>query len=327
MSAEVNAAPLAVAAVVIGRDEGRRLALCLDSLKGRVDPLIYVDSGSADDSVAAARAAGAEVVELAADTPFTAARARNAGAALLLDDATAFVQFVDGDCEMAAGWIPAAEQALRASPDLAAVAGRLRERQPELSIYNRMCDLEWDAPAGEAESCGGVAMMRLAAFRAVDGFRDDLAAGEEPELCLRLRRAGWRILRLADEMALHDADITRFGQWWLRCQRGGQAAAEAASLHGRGPERFGVARLARALAWGAAAPAAIAVLALIDARALALTAIYPAQIIRLAVRDGATRRISWEFAVMNTLAKFAEAAGGLSWLARRWSAARGPARG
>lgn len=70
-----------VAAVAIGRNEGARLVACLESMVGRVDPIIYVDSGSTDNSVAEARARGAEVVELDMSIPFTAARARNAGAA------------------------------------------------------------------------------------------------------------------------------------------------------------------------------------------------------------------------------------------------------
>lgn len=49
-----------VGAVIIGRNEGARLVACLASFPGWVRPLVYVDSGSTDGSVAAARAAGAE---------------------------------------------------------------------------------------------------------------------------------------------------------------------------------------------------------------------------------------------------------------------------
>ena len=60
-------------AVVIGRNEGARLVACLESLSSGVRPLVYVDSGSTDGSVAAAEAAGAVVVVLDPTVPFTAA--------------------------------------------------------------------------------------------------------------------------------------------------------------------------------------------------------------------------------------------------------------
>jgi hypothetical protein len=181
-----------------------------------------------------ARGKGVAVVELDPATPFTAARARNAGLEELLrlrPDA-AWVQFVDGDCEFVPGWFGQGGKALEARPDVAVVCGRVRERHPEASVYNLLCDLEWDAPAGETESCGGIALMRVAPLRAVGGFRAALIAGEEPELCARLRESGWKVLRLADDMVWHDAAMTRFRQWWRRAVRSGHACAAVSRLHG-----------------------------------------------------------------------------------------------
>ena len=45
---------------------------------------------------------------------------------------------------------------------------------------------------------------------AASGFNATLIAGEEPELCLRLRQKGWEIWRLDAEMTLHDAAMTKF---------------------------------------------------------------------------------------------------------------------
>jgi len=89
------------------------------------------------------------------------------------------------------------------------------------------------------------------------GFAPDLIAGEEPELCVRLRRAGWKILRIDVEMSLHDAAMTRFSQWWRRMQRAGHAYAEGALRHGRSPLRHDVRELASALVWGMIVPAAL----------------------------------------------------------------------
>ena len=225
--------------VAIGRNEGDRLVGCLASVAGRSGPVVYVDSGSTDGSVEAADRLGASVVALDLALPFTAARARNAGLARLLevDPDLEFVQFVDGDCEVVAGWLERAEAALMADPGLAVVCGRRRERHPEASIYNRLCDLEWDTPVGPAKACGGDALMRVGALRQVGGFDPSLIAGEEPELCVRLRREGWRIERIDAEMTLHDAAMTRFVQWWKRSVRAGHAFAEGAAKHGRPPER------------------------------------------------------------------------------------------
>jgi glycosyltransferase involved in cell wall biosynthesis len=220
----------AIAVIAIGRNEGNRLERCLDSARSSAQLVIYVDSGSTDGSVALARSMGAEVVELDPARPFTAARARNAGLArvLALRPAIEHVQFIDGDCELRKGWLQTAHEHLHDHPETAAVFGRRRERHPERSVYNRLCDLEWRVPPGAAKSFGGDVMVRASALQGVGGYRDDLIAGEEPELCVRLRRLGWQIHALEGEMTWHDADMRRFRQWWLRNKRCGYAYATGA---------------------------------------------------------------------------------------------------
>jgi GT2 family glycosyltransferase len=226
-----------VGAVAIGRNEGERLRRCLLALGGWPGPVVYVDSGSTDGSPDLARSLGAEVVALDPSVPFTAARARNAGFRRLLelDPTIEFVQFLDGDCELDVGWLNTALRAFADSPGVVAVCGRRRERFPAASVYNRLCDLEWDTPVGPAEATGGDALFRADAVRAAGGYRDDLIAGEEPELCLRLRAAGGRVERLDAEMTRHDAALTRFGQWWRRSVRAGHAYAEVSWLHRTDP--------------------------------------------------------------------------------------------
>lgn len=219
--------------VAIGRNEGERLQRCLQSLLPHSYPIIYVDSGSTDGSVEYARSVGVEVVPLDLTIPFTAARARNAGWRRLIElhPDTEFVQFLDGDCELDAGWFVVALDGMATMPTVAVVCGRRRERFPEQTIYNRLCDLEWDTPIGPADACGGDALMRLGALVAAGGYRDDLIAGEEPELCVRLREQGGKVVRLDAEMTLHDAAMTRFSQWWKRNTRAGHAFAEVATTH------------------------------------------------------------------------------------------------
>jgi GT2 family glycosyltransferase len=301
-----------VAVVAIGRNEGERLRRCLESLRERAARTVYVDSGSTDGSVELARSRGAEVLELDLSQPFTAARARNAGFARVLErwPATRWVQFVDGDCEVLADWIERAAGFLATHPRAAAVCGQRRERYPDRSVYNRLCDMEWRMPPGPVRSCGGDVMMRVEALHAVGGYRDSLIAGEEPELCVRLRAAGWTIHALNADMTLHDAAMTRFGQWWRRIKRSGYAFAEGAHLHGAPPERHRVRESRRAWLWGLALPLAIAgAAALAGPWALGGLLIYPLQVLRLSLRGTGPVRERVLRALFQTLGRFPEMAG------------------
>lgn len=297
------------AAIVIGRNEGARLVRCLASLSGKAAPIVYVDSGSTDGSIEAAQSVGAQVVQLDMSVPFTAARARNAGLERLDQiGAPALVQLIDGDCEVHADWIDTAQAFLNANPEVAMVGGRLRERFPEATLWNRLADMEWDTPTGDVQALGGIAMLRREAAAQEGGFREDLIAGEEPELCLRLRRKGWRIHRLPDEMAWHDIAMTRASQWWKRSKRAGHAYAEGAALHGAGPERYRVHQVRRALLWGAGIPLVALLGAIITPWALLLLLAWPLQMLRLRLRGLSTLR-----AVFLTLGMLPEAQGVLGY--------------
>jgi GT2 family glycosyltransferase len=321
VSGEQGDLPSGVGMVVIGRNEGERLRRCCESLRGTGARVVYVDSGSSDGSVAMVRERmGFDVVELDLATPFTAGRARNEGVRRLreLVPGLRYVQFLDGDCEMAAGWLAQAVAFLDAHPDVAVVCGRRRERYPQRSVYNLLCDMEWDTPVGAAMACGGDALMRADAFDAVGGFRAGLIAGEEPELCVRLRARGGRIWRLDAEMTLHDAAMTRFRQWWKRMMRGGYAYAEAADLHGRPPERQGVRESRSIWLWAAIVPALVAAtVALLGPWGAAAMAVYPLQVTRLALRGGPAGTASWYRALFLVLGKFPEWLGQLRYLRHR----------
>jgi glycosyltransferase involved in cell wall biosynthesis/GT2 family glycosyltransferase len=245
--------------VVIGRNEGERLRRCLESVRGRAAAVIYVDSGSNDGSMELARSLGAQAFLLDTSLPFTAARARNEGfrRLLALHSHVEFVQFVDGDCEVASEWLAKAWKDLIDHPTAAVVCGRLRERFLDASPYNRLCDMEWNAPIGETHACGGVAMMRVSRFQEVGGYRETLIAGEEPELCLRLRKTGATIRRIDVDMSWHDAAMTRFGQWWKRSLRAGHAFAECSWLHRAGTHRLWVRETRSTWFWGLVLPAVI----------------------------------------------------------------------
>lgn len=293
--------------VVIGRNEGERLVRALDALPTPSDRIVYVDSGSTDGSIELALARGVRLVKLDISHPFTAGRARNEGfeALLAAHPELEFVQFIDGDCELDPTWLSTASAFLQSHPEVAVVCGRRRERFPEKSVYNRICDREWNTAVGEAEACGGDAMMRVSAFVEADGFTDALIAGEEPELCNRLRSAGWKIWRIAAEMTLHDADMTRFRQWWLRGVRAGFGYAQGHVETAGRTEPMYRSQLRRALIGAGIVPAVILIATFtITPFALILFIAYPAQAARIALRTGGRDR--WAYGALMVLAMFSE---------------------
>lgn len=297
--------------VVIGRNEGERLRLCLESVLTESDRLVYADSRSTDGSAELARNLGVPVIHVEGD-PLTAARGRNTGFAALRRKwpEVELVQFVDGDCVIDPAWVQTAADFLSDRPNAAVACGRRREAHPEASFYNQVIDREWDTPVGEAEACGGDALVRAAAFDAVGGFRPELVAGEEPDFCARLRSAGWQIWRLDAPMTEHDARILSLGQWMRRAMRSGFGYAQnSRQLYGR--------EMASALGWGTGLPLLVLLGALLTRQPLVLLLLplaYAAQITRIAGRGGMTS-YAWKYALLVMASKAGEAIGVLRYFA------------
>jgi GT2 family glycosyltransferase len=316
-----------VGVVVIGRDEGARLRLCLESIVAEVDRVVYVDSGSRDGSPELARTLGADVIELDASAPFTASRGRNAGFEHLLgrEPELEAVQFVDGDCALEENWLEVGYAALTARPELCCVCGILRERHPKASIYHELSDVEWDEPTGEIQACGGVALVRAAALREVGGYDPKILAGEEAEMYLRMRRLGYKLERLAAPMATHDIGMTRFGQWWKRATRAGHAYAEVSRLYREQPFLRWAAKVRSNWFWGALLPLAIALSALRFPLAAAVLSLgYPVLFLRVyrSQRPERTKRLAALHAWFIVLGKFAGALGQFAWFFARLTGRR-----
>jgi GT2 family glycosyltransferase len=323
-----------IGVVVIGRNEGERLRRCLTSLTD-VAVRVYVDSASSDDSVAWARGQSVHVIELVSPPKLTAARGRNAGLHYLTQahPDLEYVQFVDGDCEVQPGWLATAVAALEADAGLGAVFGRRRERFPERSIYNALCDDEWNVPIGEALTCGGDVMCRVAAVSAIHGYDETMIAGEDPDMSTRLRKAGWRIRRVDADMTLHDAAILRFGQWWTRARRAGHAFAELASRHPDIERPTWRKNCKSSIAWALGLPGvtlALLLAALLLAWAtgawwlllapVALLLIWPLNMLRLAHRarrDGLAAPVARARGVLLMVAKFPQTLGILEFRGNR----------
>ncbi|MCD4664943.1 MAG: glycosyltransferase [Bacteroidales bacterium] len=276
-----------VGAVVIGRNEGERLERCLHGILKQIDKIVYVDSGSVDNSVAFAESSGVEVVQLDTTIPFSAGRARNDGFRCLVKkhEQLQYVQFVDGDCKLCEGWLDIGVKFLEKNSSCAVVAGRRNEKFPEESVYNLLCDIEWNTPIGDAEACGGDFMIRKEAFLQVNGFNPTVVAGEEPDMCYRLRKKNWSIFRLDQPMTLHDAAITRFSQWWKRAVRSGHAYAQGYALHAQDGQRYCFKDSVKIWFWATIFPASVLILTLsVNSVFLLFITAYLVQFVKIALR-------------------------------------------
>jgi len=255
-----------IGVVVIGRNEGERLKRCLRSILSQIDRVVYVDSGSSDGSVEYVESKEVNVVRLDMKIPFSAGRARNEGFYYInkIHPKLKYLQFIDGDCELFEGWLSFAYNYLENNKNCAVVAGRRKEKYPEDSIYNKLCDIEWNTPIGEAEACGGDFLVRKEAFKQVDGFNPVVLASEEPEMCYRLRKKKWSISRLDHLMTLHDAAMIRFSQWWKRNVRMGHAGAHLVSLglSAFGGKSYFLKGCARMWFWALIFPVSVLILAI-----------------------------------------------------------------
>lgn len=225
-----------VSVVVIGRNEGERLLRCLGSVAAAHwgawrHEVIVVDSHSTDGSPERARAAGAQVLGIGAARP-CAAVGRNIGWRAARGR---LILFLDGDTVLHPDFVRHAMAALD-DPRVVAAWGHRREMRPGQSVYTRVLDLDWVFAPGRVSYFGGDVLVRRQALADVGGFDDAQVAGEEPELCRRLRERGWEIEHLDVPMTGHDLAITTLSAYWRRAERAGLAYAQVADRFAGTPD-------------------------------------------------------------------------------------------
>lgn len=245
-----------VGVVVIGRNEGSRLAAALASTTDCSKRVVYADSASSDQSVKIAQTLGVSTVAVSPPGDMTAARGRNAGFLALrrMCPHLRFVQFLDGDSALEPGWLSAAARALDTAPDVVAVCGHLREHNRDVSLVRRLLDMEWRRAVGTIASPGGIFMVRVDALEAAGLFDASMARGEEADLAIRLRAQGGQIVRIDQPMAIHDAGMSSLRPWFIRCARNGRGYAEGVARYGRADDGANARRLRSCLVWGFLAP-------------------------------------------------------------------------
>lgn len=299
--------------VIIGRNEGKRLVLCLKSVLQSGVPVVYVDSQSTDNSVYNAQQYNIPTLILDKTKPINASRARNEGFKLLLDKKPNidYIHFIDADCELDKDWLEQAVLALDMNQEWAVVCGRLREKFRNNSVYMRLCDMDWFTSPGEIDKCGGIATIRRSVFESLSGFNEDLIAGADPELYFRIRNEGWKIYCLPCEMGTHDSAMLYFSQWWKRSTKVGFGYANAADWGGWGKQ------YRSALVWGASIPFIILCGLLWTNYSLILLALYPIQVTRILINNKIEELSVYDkfiYAYFCVLAKFPQTQGILKFL-------------
>jgi glycosyltransferase involved in cell wall biosynthesis len=220
-----------ISVVIIGRNEGERLIRCIKSVKemrahGGELELIYVDTSSTDGSPQRAADLGAQVICIHPVRP-CAAVARNTG---WREASGSLVLFLDGDTILHPDFV-VSSLPLFADKNVAVVCGQRREIHPEASMFNRVLDLDWVSPPGPTDYCGGDAIIRRNLLEEVEGYDETLIAGEEPDMCRRMREKGYIIQQVDHPMTGHDLAIHRWGQYWRRATRTGYAYAEVSERY------------------------------------------------------------------------------------------------
>lgn len=297
-----------IGAVIIGRNEGERLAACVASVRAGIVQVVYVDSGSTDGSIARAEAAGAIAVALTSG-PYSAARGRQEGLVVLQREQpdVDFVQFIDGDCLLQPGFVDAALSYLQANPRTAAVTGRRREEGS--SFYSRLIDIDWDVAPGSVGYVGGDSLWRIAAIREAGGWAPELIAGEEPDLCFRLRDKGWAFHRIPQEMVLHDIRMSSFRQYWRRSVRAGHAYMEVGWRRRNGSGRAWLRMVVSIFIYGLVLPLAFVASAVWFWPAAILVALLYVRLLlsmyRRCIRIGRSPALAMSYALFTTVCKAA----------------------
>ncbi|WP_288356586.1 glycosyltransferase family A protein [uncultured Cycloclasticus sp.] len=266
-----------VGVVIIGRNEGERLILCLESVLNAGVPCVYVDSQSKDNSVAEAESRKVTTVVLDDSSPINASRARNTGFDLLVANNSdlEFVHFIDADCELDENWLGHAVSKLKSSKEVAIICGRLHEKYKFKNIYTRLCDIDWYIRPGNIRACGGIFTVKRTVFSKMNGFDETLIAGADPELCYRVCGANYKIFCLPFDMGTHDCNMENFSEYWKRSVKTGYAYISRMSLG----ESYKP--VLSACIWGAIIPLVVFFLSLFNVQFLWLLLIYLVQCVRV----------------------------------------------
>lgn len=194
--------------VLISRNQEWNIARLIESVLRESDHLeiaevLLVDSASSDQTTQIATRYPISVLKLHSDQHLSAAAGRFVGYKHTTGD---LVLFLDGDMELCQGWLAQALEILDQRSEVAAVCGRIID----CPIDNNPQDIEPPTLTGDSSGeiisvrhGGGASLYRRSVLEQVGTFNPWIYSDEEPELCLRIRDAGFQIIRIPHTIAFH----------------------------------------------------------------------------------------------------------------------------
>jgi len=214
-----------ISVVVVNWNRKELLRACLESLKRQGEmafEVIVVDNGSADGSAEMAEAEfGARAIRNRENRGFCAANNQGIAAAQ-----SEFIALLNNDAEAAGGWLAALHRACSAAPDIGMAASKVLVWEDPSRIdkaghlifpdgQNRgrgsgAADRgQFDREEEVLWPDGCAAMYRKAMLDEIGGFDEDFFAyGDDAELGLRARIAGWRCIYTPQAVVRHHRGST-----------------------------------------------------------------------------------------------------------------------
>jgi len=178
--------------------------------------ILLVDSASTDDTIRFAIEYPIKIIRLHPDQRLTAAAGRYVG---LKNTESEYVLFLDGDMEIFPGWLNRALEVIHQDPKIAAITGERIDLPRQTAMKDPpVPPIIADDYGIVVRKCGGAALYRRNLLNKVGSFNPYLYSDEEPELCLRLRLAGYKIIKLQHPISYHFTEPpvsvkTKFARW------------------------------------------------------------------------------------------------------------------
>jgi len=197
--------------IVIARNEESNIGKCLESVTIAFDErqyeLIFVDSASTDRTIAIASNYDIRLIQLSPAGPLRPSVGRHIG---LQYAQGKNILFLDGDMTLDPNWVPLAENALASDDRLAGVAGEMVHLLPNEHDNDKVFSQSYpDSDYRAADHLAGSSAYRQDPLRIIGGFNPFLYSCEEAELGARLRKAGYRLVRLRAPMTMHAPEFSK----------------------------------------------------------------------------------------------------------------------
>jgi GT2 family glycosyltransferase len=177
--------------------------------------ILLVDSASTDRTVEIAKQYPIDIVRLNPDWFLSASAGRYIGTYYTQGE---LIMYLDGDMELAPEWLDVAVPYLLEHSDVAGVTGYFRnvDRRDGQIIGEEFLYRNPHGRIIEAKFFGGAALYRRSALEEVGGFNPYLISYEEPELGMRLRYAGYKLMCLPSLVCTHYGLMTNSWEYCIR---------------------------------------------------------------------------------------------------------------